>query len=176
MKLETNEKWALGIAIAGLGGYWWLWKSKRRDYSGTYESDRSQLVAANTRLRNAMARTNPPAPAALIANLQAEVARWRASLANRGDYDPEGFRRTDSAGIAQNFWDWQGHKDTWLGDIPAEQWGWGTGDIPAQKWGWGPTGGLGYGDNTPGEAAYFTAEGQVVPGVPLGNVVWQQYL
>lgn len=96
MKLETNEKWALGIAIVGLGGYWWLWRAKR----------------------------------------------------NSG-----------------------------VGDIPARKWGWGpVGDIPAQKWGWGPTGGLGYGDNVPGEAAYFTAEGQVVPGVPLGNVVWQQYL
>ena len=40
-----------------------------------------------------------------------------------------------------------------LANIPGRKWGWGTGNVPA-----------------------FQGEGQVVPGVPLGNIVWQQYV
>jgi len=93
MKLDRNEKIALGVAVVGLGGYWWLWRNKKAPLDG-----------------------------------------W--------------------------------------GNIPARKWGWSTGDIPAQKWGWG-TGALG---NVRSEASPFKAEGQVVPGVPLGTIVWQQYL
>ncbi len=96
MKLTTNEKWALGVAVVGLGGYLWMYRNK--------------------------------------------------------------------------------HAQQGLGDIPGRKWGWGpVGDIPAEKWGWGPTGYLGA-VNTPMEAMPFEGEGQVVPGVPLGNIVWQQYL